>query len=306
MLDALTLGQLRTFVAIADAGSFRAAATRLRRAQSAVSHAVAAMERELGVRLFDRTSHRPTLTPEGVALLEDARAVLIKLDAMRGRARGLSRGLELELHLTVDTLFPLPVLGEALRAWRTQMPTVRLILRVEPLGGPLAALKEGRSQLAISVGEGLRAPHIEREALGRLEFVAVVAPAHPLAAQASGGRPLGTPGLADHLQIVQSDPSPLSEGQDFGVLSPQTWRVTGQDTKLALIRAGLGWGRMPLWAVEQDLAQGRLLRLPAQGLGPGGSTVVHAFLAHRTDQALGPAASALRRHLIAASAAMSA
>lgn len=69
MIDALTLGQLRTFVAIAEAGGFRAGAARLRRAQSAVSHAVASLEQELGIALFDRDGRRPVLTPAGTALL---------------------------------------------------------------------------------------------------------------------------------------------------------------------------------------------------------------------------------------------
>ncbi len=50
MLDNLTLDQIRVFVAIADSGSFRAAATRLARVQSAVSHAIANLEAELASR----------------------------------------------------------------------------------------------------------------------------------------------------------------------------------------------------------------------------------------------------------------
>ena len=76
MLDALTLDQLRTFVAVAEAGSFRAGAKRLSRVQSAVSHAIGNLEAELGVILLDRSSHRPTLTSDGRVLLADGRAIL--------------------------------------------------------------------------------------------------------------------------------------------------------------------------------------------------------------------------------------
>lgn len=89
MLDALTLDQMRIFVAIAETGSFRAAAARLSRVQSALSHAVANLKAELGVSLFDRSGHRPVLTPAGRSLLSDARAILLKTDTMRARARGL-------------------------------------------------------------------------------------------------------------------------------------------------------------------------------------------------------------------------
>src|SRR5688572_21843779 len=102
MLDGLTLDQMRTFVAVADAGSFRAAAARLARVQSAVSHAIAGLESQLGVALFDRSGHRPVLTEAGRTLLPDVRAALLKVDGLRARARGLGEGVELQLAIAVD------------------------------------------------------------------------------------------------------------------------------------------------------------------------------------------------------------
>ena len=116
MIDALTLDQLRVFAAVADTGSFRAAARQLARVQSAVSHAIANMEAQLGVRLFDRAGHRPVMTPEGQALLANARDILLRVDAMRARAQGLGEGVELELSLVVDTLYPIAQVGAAATA----------------------------------------------------------------------------------------------------------------------------------------------------------------------------------------------
>lgn len=297
MLDALTLDQMRTFVAAAETGSFRAAAARLLRVQSAVSHSIGNLEVQLGVSLFDRSAHRPILTPEGRALLEDARAILLKVDFMRARARGLGEGVEIELALVVDTLFPITTIAAALRDLHESHPTVSVRLAVAPLGGPLAALLDGRCALAITVGEAFRDPRMEMEALSSLSFVAVAASRHALAARSKANLPIGAIELADHLQIVLEDPTPLSEGRDFGVLSPGTWRVSGQDTKQALILAGIGWGRLPLWSVERDLAEGRLVRIPAAAVGRHGETIMDAYLAHRTDERFGPAARALREAL---------
>ena len=85
MLDALTLDQMRIFAAVADAGGFRAAAARLRRVQSAVSHAIGNLEAQLGVALFDRSGRRPGLTAEGRSLVADARALLLQAAAMPPR-----------------------------------------------------------------------------------------------------------------------------------------------------------------------------------------------------------------------------
>jgi DNA-binding transcriptional LysR family regulator len=297
MLDSLSLNQIRIFVSVAESGSFRAAGNRLRRAQSAVSHAIAALEAELGVALFDRSGRTPVLTQAGRTLLEDARSLLMRVDFLRARAHGLGQGVELELAIVVDTLFPMPTLCAALKDWHAAMPSVQLRLSVGALGTPLDALLAGSCAMAIMVGEDFPDSRVEREALTTIDFVAVLAPAHPLAQAVERGVKPRVADLADYLQIVQTDPSPLSADRDFGVMSPQTWRVGDQETKVALIRAGLGWGRMPLWAVQTDLAQGRLLRLPVQALGPQGGHVVQAYLAHRLDTPLGPAAAALRAHL---------
>ncbi|KQY88226.1 LysR family transcriptional regulator [Pelomonas sp. Root1444] len=300
MLDALTLGQIRTFVAIADAGGFRAGAARLRRAQSAVSHAVSSLEEELGVQLFDRSKRRPELTLHGRALLEDARAVLLKVDGMRARAHGLGAGLELQLPVVVDTLFPLPLACQALRAMNEAFPSVQADVTVAPLGEPISALQQGRCVLAITVGEEFRDRRIVLHALAPVTVVPVVAAASPLAQRIREGWQPGPHELADDLQIVLADPSPLTKGRDIGVLSPRTWRVHSQSVKHALIAAGVGWGRLPAWQVEADIQGGRLVRIPVQAFGPGGQAQLQAFLAHRVDQRLGPAAQMLRQSLIAA------
>ncbi|HYE52472.1 MAG TPA: LysR family transcriptional regulator [Azospirillaceae bacterium] len=297
MIDALTLDQLRTFVAVAEAGSFRAGAARLMRAQSAVSGAIANLEALLGVRLFDRSVRRPVLTPDGELLLANARDILLRVSALRARARGLSEGLERELSLSVDTLFPLSVVGAALVHVRSLFPSVALRLEAAPLGGPVAALRGKRSTLAILVGEDFRDPTLELEAVASVEQVAVVSPDHPLGSRAVGS-PIGLAEMADHLQIVLSDPTPLSDGRTFGVLSPQMCRVGSQDVKHSLILAGLGWGRLPAWQVADDLCEGRLVRLKTAALGRDSRLTSEVYLARRLDEPFGPAARAFRTALI--------
>jgi DNA-binding transcriptional LysR family regulator len=119
----------------------------------------------------------------------------------------------------------------------------------------------------------------------------VVAADHPLAARADH---VAVADLAGHVQIVLEDPTALTQGRDIGVLSPETWRVRSQAAKHAFILAGIGWGRLPLWAIDRDLDQARLVRLNAPALGQNGATLLTAFLAWRGDQALGPAARAFR------------
>jgi len=237
------------------------------------------------------------LTAEGRALLADVRAVLLKVDSMRARALGLGEGVELSLAIALDPQFPLGLAAAALKQLHDAYPSVRVQLWTAPLGAAIAALREGQCALAITAAD-LPDPRIELEALSFVPRAAVAAATHPLAARTRGRKRLATAELADHVQIVVPDPSPLTEGRDFGVLSPGTWRVSDNATKQALILAGVGWGSLPLWLVERDLAEGRLVRVAAAEFGQQGETFVRAYLARRTDQPLGPAATAFREALL--------
>src|SRR5690606_21787642 len=110
-----------------------------------------------------------------------------------------------------------------------------------------------------------RDPRIALEALGEVSQVAVVAAGHSLARRGRQAR-VGPTELADYVQVVLADPTDLSSGRDFGVMSPRACRVGNQDAKHALIRAGVGWGRLPAWQVEQDLADGRLVRVDRKSI----------------------------------------
>ena len=83
MLDNVTINQLRAFVAVCDQGSFSGAARELKRAQSAVSHAIKALESAFNVQLFERNTRKATLTAAGRSLLPDARAVISRTEEMK-------------------------------------------------------------------------------------------------------------------------------------------------------------------------------------------------------------------------------
>jgi DNA-binding transcriptional LysR family regulator len=297
MLDALTLDQIRTFVTIADSGSFRSAAQKLSRVQSGVSATIANLEAALGVALFDRSGYKPALTPQGQVLLGNARDIILRVDVLRAQARGFAHGVETELAISVDTLFPMQEVARAISLMRLEYPAVAVRVWSEAMGGPLDALRKSRCTLAVMVGEDFRDPRIKFEPLISISQVAVVASSHPLALR-HAGHPLELMDVADHLQIVLADPSDISAGRDFGVVSSQTCRVNTQDTKHYLILGGAGWGRLPYWLVERDLEQGILVRLNVNAMGPNGEVVSSAYVAHRRDETLGPVAQKLASLLI--------
>lgn len=282
----ITLDQLHVLVTVADRGSFSSAARALRRAQSAVSYAVATLERQLGVALFDRRTRKPTLTAAGQALLSDARAALREVGALVSRARGVSEGLEPRLSLAVSAMFPTHALVDALAAFRARFPGIALELHTEALGGVVQRVLEGVVTVAVSEPLPLKSPLLSSEPFGAVPFVHTVSAGHPLAHRRGT---IPAPELERHVQIVLSDRSRLTAGRDFGVGDGPVWRVSDLTTKLALIRAGLGWGGLPRWMVEGDLARRRLARVRPD-LGLGLSAEIPLFSVRLAATPLGPGA----------------
>jgi DNA-binding transcriptional LysR family regulator len=258
MMDGVSLDQIRTFIAAADAGSFSAAGRRLGRAQSVVSQTMANLEAQLGVTLFDRSRRSPVLTAIGQALLADARVAVDGVDQFKARARGLAGGLEAELSIVVDVLFPIDVLTSAVSALRDAFPGMPLRLYVEALGAVIAPVLDGRCTLAVVGSLPILPPGLSREALLSVEMGMFAAPTHPLG-RLSGPVPLET--LAQHVQLVLTDRTAMTQGREFGVFSAQTWRLADLGAKHAFLRSGLGWGSLPLGVAAADVARGALVEL---------------------------------------------
>ena len=261
-----TLDQLNIFLAIVDTGSFAGAARRMNRAVSAISYGIAQMEAQLGVTLFERAgTRRPQLSEAARALLAGVRGIAEGVDGLRAVVRGLAQGLEAEVTLAVDVMLPADRLGAVLREFVIAYPTVQLRLHVEALGGVTAMVLDGTAAVGISGPLAAGVEGLECVHAGGVMMVPVAAPDHPLARLS-----LIPPGAARlHTQLVLTDRSQFTEGRDFAVLSPRTWRLADLGAKHALLREGIGWGSMPLPMVAEDLASGRLLRLDLPDLTGG-------------------------------------
>src|SRR4030095_8513664 len=107
MLDAITLDQLRTFIAAVDEGSFSAAGRKLRRAQSVVSQTLANLEAQLGLKLFDPSARYRRLTDEWRSRRPAARALADDIDGFKARAHSMRQGLEPELSVAMDVMYPM-------------------------------------------------------------------------------------------------------------------------------------------------------------------------------------------------------
>lgn len=292
-MEALSFDQIQVFLAVVDGGSFSAAARRLRRAQSAISYAISRLESALATPLFDRSGQVPVLTTAGRALLPDARRIARACDEMRARAAGLNQELEPELSLVVDAMFPMEKLVAALKAFSVAYPTIPTRVLVQSLGAAAELVLDGTSAIGLlgSLASSLEA--LARRPLDPIRLCPVASPSHPLAAL---GRPIPTETIAEHVQLVLTDRSRLTAGQDLGVLSRHTWRIGDLGAKHAMLRAGLGWGTLPEHMAADDIKAGRLVALLVAEWSKS-DFLLPMYAAHRADAHPGPAAHWMLTHL---------
>lgn len=258
MIDSLTLDQMRVLVSVADSGSFSAAARKLGRVQSAISQSIQTMEATLGIALFDRSGKKPVFTDAGTAIVSDCRALLVQAKAIRSRAESIAEGVEPELTLAVDAVFPTPLLREGLAALRVAYPTLAATVFTEELGGALETLRSGAARIAICPLHGGPAPDLSAEFLVSVRLAPVVSADHPLARV---NAPIRREDLEPHTQLVLTGRTDFARNLHGGVVSRQIWRFADLTTRLDFLLAGFGWCNMPLHMVEPYLREGRLKRL---------------------------------------------
>jgi DNA-binding transcriptional LysR family regulator len=176
------LRHLNYFVAVAEELHFTRAATRLHMAQQPLSAAIARLEQQLDVKLFERTTRRVELTEAGAALLEPARAALTAVDDAIDAARAVGRGEagQLVFGLSSGAWYGLEPLFDALRE---RYPQLRLHVRQQSTRPLLDDLRAGR--LDIAVGLCVRNPtDLARQRLKDEPVFVAVPQHHELAGQA--------------------------------------------------------------------------------------------------------------------------
>ena len=254
---ALTLRQLGVFVAVARAGSTRAAAERVARSQSAASSALAELESTLGVKLFDRVGRRLTLNAQGRALLPRAVGLLEQATEI-GRLFGAADqgALRVAASFTVGEYLLPPLIA----GWKRAHPGIRLRLDIANTRAVLDAV----AALEVDVGfiEGARThPDLDVAHWREDELVVVAAGDHPMA-----GRLVDRAWLRAAPWILREPGSGTREAADrwlvpgLGRFRIEMELGSNEAVKRA-VAAGLGVGLLSVHAVVEAVAAGSLTRL---------------------------------------------
>ncbi|MCO1338675.1 LysR family transcriptional regulator [Kocuria polaris] len=247
----MELQQLRYVLAVAETRNFTRAAQRCFVVQSALSRQIKALEGELGLQLFARSSRRVELTQAGAAFLPAARAALEAADravADASAAAGRLRGT-----LTIGVIPTVTALNvpAALGAFREAHPDVRISLRVGGSDEFMADVAAGSLDVALlGLSESLPPRRVASAVLARERLVAVVPSDHRLAAR----RRLGLGDLADEpfVDFPAGAPGRIPSDAAFaaaGVRREVAYEAAGLDMMLGLVQQGLAVALLAAGAV---------------------------------------------------------
>ena len=151
----ISLEGLQVLDAIDRRGSIAAASTELHRVPSTISYAVAKLEEDLGVAVFERSGPRISLTPAGRELLKEGRYLLKAAQDLEHRVRRVASGWETQLTIGLESLLAPSVLADDICDFYQVADSTRLRITQDTLSGSWEALLDRRVDLLIAAaGEG--------------------------------------------------------------------------------------------------------------------------------------------------------
>lgn len=285
----LELESLLALDTVVQTGSFARAAQQLHKVTSAVSYQVKKLEEQLGIPLVDRTAYRVKLTPQGEAVLAEGRRLLRQAHQVEALAQQLASGWEARLLVVVDGILPLADTLKALKKLADEGVPTRIQLKIEFLHGVQYRFERDAADLML-VKDYEPAALLHAQALDEVESVLCVGHEHPLAALE---RPARLDDLQTHVELSVQDSSGRGDDRHmFG--GERVFFLSGFMAKKQALLMGMGFGWMPLYLIEQELANGTLIELAYDG---GSRFRFTPWLVHRLDRPLGRAAARLSQLL---------
>lgn len=275
-----TLDQLSAFVIAVEKGSFSAAARELGKAQSRVSTAVANLEIDLGLELFDRSARLPRLTAAGEQIYQEAKVVLRQCQRMDARALTVSSGEEATLTVAMDEALPIERFESFFVRVAEQFPGLKLTLINSSQDDIARWVDEKKADLGIlfrQTDELLDS--LEFNSIAHFQQSLIVGREHPLANIAEPSLDQ----LNQHRQLVIR--SRIGDSQSRPV-SSNHWHIDSYYYITALVIKNVGWALVPEHVATAEWYAKDLVRL--SGANITDNQWVEIGVVRRRDKGIGP------------------
>ena len=280
---------LTAFAEAATLGSFSAAARKLGKSQSTVSSAIANLEIDLGLTLFDRSSRKPTLTSHGRVMLGKVQEILAASDRLDRSASELGGGLEAKLSVVWSDTYQSDRFEEMLTAFEQRFPDLEFECLIAEHGDLVSLVQTGRAQIGVVAAQSTYPADVGWATIAeQSEITLFVAKTHALA-----GLKDVTPETLGHFRELRLD-TYLARIDQATPPARSAWSAPSYLMLLEMAVLGFGWAAIPRWMVTR-FAPGTLHELDARGwpqrvpvdavwsrqrpLGRAGTWLLHEMLA---------------------------
>ncbi|XOV80967.1 MAG: LysR substrate-binding domain-containing protein [Aestuariibacter sp.] len=250
---------MRTFIRVIQSGSFSAAAREMNTSQATVSKKIAALEKELGIKLIMRSSRELSLTTNGAKYYEHCISILGQLDEMEYNMRSETATPKGLLRIATSTYFSRMVLAPLIAKFIKDCPGIEVDMLLSERHVDL--ISEG-------IDVAIRARKLEDSSL-----IAIPLSDNPMIVVASpdylsaNGEPKTPKDLRQHncISYKQKDNSNQwifsNSKEDTSVLVSGSFRSDSCETNLVMALANIGITQLPLWAIQNELNEGRLVQV---------------------------------------------
>ncbi|QIH10227.1 MULTISPECIES: LysR family transcriptional regulator [unclassified Pseudomonas] len=248
---------LLAFVQAATQGSFSAAARKLGKSQSTISAAVASLEIDLDVPLFDRSSRKPGLTPAGQVLLRRAEEILAATSRLEMAASQLSQGIEARLTVALSDTYQSDRFESCLSAFEQRYPDLELECLIAECEDLVALVQSGRAQIAFAEMQLQYPADLEHKTMDEQGEVSLfVSHQHPLAKL----HRVDEQTLRQHRELRLATVLNPDESRSQG----RVWSAPSYLMLMEMAQGGFGWAPLPRWLVD-NFGAGRLQELKVRG-----------------------------------------
>jgi LysR family transcriptional regulator for metE and metH len=257
----LELRHLKLIVAVSEHRSVTKAGEVLHLTQSALSHQLREIEEKLRTPLFLRMNKKMILTQAGERLLHTARQVLEEMKRAEEHISQIAANRQGTLRISTECYTCYHWLPDVMKEFRRKFPGVELKIDAQATHRPIQALLQGKLDLAI-VSTVVRDKQLRYRALFEDEFLIIMSPDHSLAS-----RPyLTAKDLADQNVILYVSPDESTLFQKIlrpaGISPARVSTVPLTEAIIEMVKAGLGVSALARWAIEEQIAAGKIVARP--------------------------------------------
>ncbi|WP_445362479.1 LysR family transcriptional regulator [Microbulbifer sp. ANSA003] len=248
-----TLEQLEALDALRKEGSVSKAADQLGKSQSTISYTLQELQDTLGLTLVEKDGRKTKLNHAGLLLSEQVEVLLRQHYDIENLAGQLKQGAAATLSIAVDTSFPKSILDATLKLFHSQQKNVRLSIKEQAMSGTNALLLNNAVDLCIGMTPP---PGFLSDKLLDVEFILVCSPEHSLSNQKN----VSYYELKRETQVLVADSGSMDVS--FGWLSPNVkCSVSNLNEAYRLVKGGLGYGRLPVHMVAEDVQSNKLCKI---------------------------------------------